>query len=153
MIVDDVYIELEPRGLGAMTGLQWLTGRPECIEFSILVPRGGPSNSIRSEPGLLRVPVSAAGREEGVNAFTYYRSRLEADELANPVLQRTMVRICVALATIGLPLGALGFWMNANGVMEGQLLPALLALLGTMGGGAAALVALIVWAVMLRKRR
>lgn len=151
MLVDDIFLSMEPRGLGAMTGLQWLPGKPECIEVTNRVPRGTPNNSMSTVPGMFRVPVVPAAREEAIKAFNYYRELCSVGDLSDPRGHRIMVRICWGLAALLLPIGAIGFWMNANGVMSGHIVVPLMALIGTMGGGGAALVGLVVWAVMLRK--
>lgn len=151
LILDGIMLGTEVRGLGAMTGLTWMSGTPECIEFVNRVPRGTTNSTITSDPGFFRVPVSPSQREEAVKAYDYYRAQLIKGELSDPTGHRLMVRICWALAIILLPLGALGFWMNANGIMEGHIAVALMALIGTMGGGGAAFVALVVWFVMLKK--
>ena len=149
-LIDGIFIGVEPRGMGRVTGLQWLAGRPECLEFACMVPVSSGSQSFRSVPGLFRIPVEPSQREAAETAFRHYRDFLTQGDLSDPTGHRLMVRIAVVLAVIGLPLGALGFWMNANDVMRNTEVPVLLALLGTMGGGGAALVALVVWAVMLR---
>jgi hypothetical protein len=64
-----------------------------------------------------------------------------------------MIRVSLFLAVVLPCAGAVGFWMNEKDIMAGTLVPPLLALIGTMGGGGALFVAFVVWAVMLRKRR
>jgi hypothetical protein len=152
-LIDGIFIGVEPRGLGRVTGQQWLAGRPECLEFACTIPVSSGSRSFRLVPGLFRIPVEPSAREAAETAYRHYHDFLSRGEPSDPTGHRLVVRIATALAVIGLPLGALGFWMNANDVMRNTDVPALLALIGTMAGGGAALVALVVWSVMLRKTK
>ena len=151
VLVDGIALGTEVRGLNAMTGLSWLSGTPECIEIVARVPRGRSGGGITTDPGFFRIPVSPSQREEAIAAHTYYRDLLARGELSDPTGHRTLVRFCWSLAAILLPIGALGFWMNANGIMKGHIAVPLMGLIGTMGGGGAVIVAVVVWYAMLKK--
>ncbi|MCB1341466.1 MAG: hypothetical protein KDK24_10475 [Pseudooceanicola sp.] len=151
ILIDGMALGTEVRGLSAMTGLTWLSGNPETIEFVARVPRGRSGGGIATDPGFFRIPVAPARREEAMTAYNYYRDLLIRGELSDPTGHRLMVRICWLLAAILLPIGALGFWMNAKGIMAGHIAVPLMAMIGTMGGGGAVLVAVVVWYAMLKK--
>lgn len=151
-LLDGMALGTMPRGLNAMTGMKWLSGTPESMEFVVRVPRSRSGGGITSDPGFYRIPVSPSQREEAVKAYEYYRDLLARGELSDTTDQRLTVRIASTLAAILLPIGALGFWMNANEILYGHIAVALMMLIGIMGGGGAAIVAFAVWTVMLKKR-
>ena len=92
-------IQIEPRGLGAVTDVQWLPTRPECLEFACRVPTG---RGLITIPALFRIPVEPTGREAAEVAFRHYRDLIAGNALVDPRSHRLAVRLAVLVAVIGL---------------------------------------------------
>lgn len=152
IVADGVLLSLEPRGLGRMTGLQWLPGPPECLEFAVLVPSGGgPNTTIRTHPGLLRIPVEPSSRDAAVAAFQHFGTLHESNALSNPDGHRRMVRTSLALGVGLILLGAAAVLIYKLGVVAYSLPLVLTAVIGLTGGAGALFVAGVVWLVMLKR--
>jgi hypothetical protein len=152
ILIDGVVIGVEPRGLDAVRGVSWLSGRPECLEFRCVVPVTA-GRVLRAVPGWFRIPVPPASREAGEVAFAAYTRSIARGELSDPRVHRLFVHLCIGLALLLLPVGGLGIAMMAAGIMDDRQLPFVLAIIGCMGSAGAALVAFIVWLAMPRARK
>jgi hypothetical protein len=139
----------------ALHKARWHDGPPECLELVIFE-----STLIDSGPGLktqtrwvaVRVPAEPSARQAAITAHQFYAAVEQVGEISNPQRVRTVVRVALVLASICLPLAALGLLMNAQGIMAGTPVPLLLALLGTLIGAGALATAGFLWAAKLRKR-
>ena len=74
LIVDGSYHVLRPRGIPELRAVRWLGEPPglECLEFGIAYWRRSGGSVALS----LRVPVSAAARDQARRAFDHYRALL-----------------------------------------------------------------------------
>lgn len=155
LLIGGRLYEVEPRGMLAVREVRWNVGAPECLNFVILqtIVRGGnASMGITRTWVALRVPVAPAQREAAVAAFAHYRDAVARGEVSDPRPSRIMVRGSLVLAALGMVSGAAGLWMNHAGILQGSLVPLLLAVIGLTGALGALVVAGVVWLVMLRKR-
>ena len=100
----------------------------------------------------LRVPIAPAQRQAAIAAYNHYTKAMRTGEISSHHPARIVTRLALMLGLICLPLGALGFWMNANAIMQDSLTPPLLAMIGTLGGIGALVVGGVSWLVMLRRR-
>jgi len=74
LIADGSYHVLRPRGIPELRAVRWLGQAPalECLEFGIAYPRRSGGSVALS----VRVPVSAAARDQARRAFDHYRALL-----------------------------------------------------------------------------
>lgn len=156
ILIDGAVFGLEPRGLNPLTAVQWLAGTPEVIEFTLPMITASPGASairVGAIQNLLRAPVEPPQREAALRAYAHYQTLIEGGEISDKRDTRTAIKLALSLATIAMPLGGLGFWLNAEGLMADSIVPVLLALLGTIFGLGALLWALVIWGALLRRRR
>lgn len=71
VLVGETYQSLRPLGLPEMRAVNWLTTDPECLDFTLLYPRGryGGTVTIR-----VQVPVSRQERQAAIGVFEHFRS-------------------------------------------------------------------------------
>jgi hypothetical protein len=73
VMVGDAYHPLRRYGLPELRGLGWLQppDAPECIEFTLVYPRGRYGGTVSMG---LRVPVAPAARADAVRVFEHFRA-------------------------------------------------------------------------------
>ena len=114
ILIDGVALLAEPRGTRAITGVSWVGGTPDCLEFACRSPTA--MNSLpKWVPAVFRLPVPRDQRAAAETAAQYYRAAIARGELADPGPSRLLVGVLAVLGALGLVALALGLWLKASG--------------------------------------
>lgn len=141
LIVDGSYHVLRIHGLPELRAAGWLDnsatpGRPpDCLEFSLIYPRGRSGGTVTM---CLRVPVSEAALAQGRQAYLQFAPELERRRARGPIALRNprrTLQVCGTMLAIGLAVAAWG-WLEAEKLgwnLYNTLTPLFLLIGGGMG--------------------
>ena len=159
VMVGDAYFGLVNTGALKFEGVQMLPENPLAIEFGTVATsftQGSSSFHTRRVRGVLRLPVSRLGRDEGVKVLKHYRQVDAREIVVNPGFYLGRIRFGLAAATICFVIAALGFAIEfspwGDGWENWTLPMAVVGIVAGIGGLVLARIASQLRQAQLRKR-
>jgi len=152
VIVGGTYFGLVTTGMFKFEGVQMLPENPLALEFGTVMTTVAGGNTVRvyRTRGLLRIPVSRAGRDEAVKVLGHFSAVDQRRTLVNPNFYRRRIAWGLVAAPLFFLVAAAGFSLNEAGV-QGDA-PLLMAVIGTIAGIGGLVLALIAWALHMKQR-
>lgn len=150
--VGGTYFGLVTTGMFRFEGVQMLPDNPLALEFGTVMTTMAGGNTVRvyRTRGLLRVPVSRAGRGEAVKVLDHFSAVDQRKKLVNPNFYGRRIRWGLIAAPLFFLMAATGFALNAAGV-EG-IVPLLMAVTGVIAGIGGLVLAFIAWVLHMKQR-
>lgn len=152
VIVGGTYFGLVTTGMFKFEGVQMLPDNPLALEFGTVMTSVAGGNTVRvyRVRGLLRIPVSRAGREEAVKVLGHFSAVDQRKKLVNPNFYGRRIRWGLIAAPLFFLIAAMGFALNEAGV--GGVVPLLMAITGVIAGIGGLVLALLAWLLHMKQR-
>lgn len=133
VIVGGTYFGLVTTGLFKFEGVQMLPDNPLALEFGTVMTSVTKINAVRINRirGVLRVPVSRAGREAAVKVLNHFSAVDQRKALVNPGFYARRIKWGLIAAVMFFVVAAGGFGLNAAKTDLGDI-PLLMAVVGTI---------------------
>ena len=159
VVVGETYFGLMNTGVLKFDGVQMLPENPLAIEFGTVTTtfsQGGTSFRSHRTRGVLRLPISRLGREEGVKVLNHYQQVDAREIVVNPGFYLSRIRWGLVGAPICFIIAALGVAIEASPWGDGwELWTVPMAVGGVVAGIGGLVLAGIAWSLrqaQLRKR-
>lgn len=148
VMIGDDYFGLSARGMFTFGGIQIVPGSPASLEFGLSFVSLSKVTTIqtRRTTGLLRVPISAAAKDEGRRVLRHFEKVRSGEIVARPDFYPSRMRIGLYVAGLGALVAAAGFGLEAIDARLGAI-PLVMAVCGSMvalGGLVLALLARLI---------
>lgn len=152
VLVGGTYFGLVTTGMFKFEGVQMLPDNPLALEFGTVMTTLAGGNSVRvyRATGLLRVPVSRAGRDEAVKVLGHFSAVDQRRTLVNPNFYVRRIRWGLIAAPLFFLMAAMGFGLNEAGV-QGTV-PLLMAVTGVIAGIGGLVLAALAWVLHMKQR-
>ncbi len=152
VLVGGAYFGLVTTGMFKFEGVQMLPDNPLALEFGTVMTTFAGGNSVRvyRATGLLRVPVSRAGRDEAVKVLGHFSAVDQRRTLVNPNFYVRRIRWGLIAAPLFFLMAAMGFGLNEAGVQG--VVPLLMAVTGVIAGIGGLVLAMLAWVMHMKQR-
>jgi hypothetical protein len=154
LLIGGTYFGLVTTGMFRFEGVQMLPGNPLALEFGTVMTSVTNTTTVRfyRTRGVLRVPVSRAGRDAAVKVLNHYAAVDQRKVLVNPSFYARRIRWGLIGAVVFFLIAAGGFGLNAAKADLGDI-PLYMAVVGTVTGIGGLVLAFTAWTLHMKQRR